>query len=128
MMPREKVVTVRSDLEKNRLYTTLKGNLTREDIVTLPDDLRREAKKLKPGYLAISDISEYEAASEDNLEILSKTMGIAVETKMGTTIRIVSDASTDLQQVSSSEHGYKAIICGSKSEAEKIAKKIESTK
>lgn len=126
MVPREKIVSVNADIVKNRLYTTLKGYLTKEDIITLPDDLNREAKKLKPGYLAISDISEYEPASEDNLEILSKTMGVAVETEMGSTIRIVAGTSTtDLQQVSSSKHGYKALICSSKIEAEKLAEKIE---
>jgi len=125
-MIKEKEVSVKANIKKNLLYTTLKGFLTKEDILTLPDDLRREANKLKPGYLAISDVSAYVPASEDNLEILSKTMGTAVETKMGATIRIVSDASeTDLQQVSSSNHGYKAIICGSKAEAEKMAEKIQ---
>ncbi len=105
----------------------MKGCLTKEDILTLPGDLRYEAKKLKPGYIAISDVSEYEPASGDNLEILSKTMAAAVETKMGATIRIVSMASaTDLQQISSSRHGYKAIICSSK--AENMAEKIEKEK
>ncbi len=127
-MTEDKIVLVKADIEKNRLYTTLKGNLTKEDILSLPDDLRREADKLKPGYLAISDVGSYIPASEDNLEILSKTMGVAVETKMGATIRIVSNASiTNLQQVSSSKHGYKAIICGSKAEAEKKAEEIENT-
>lgn len=127
-MSKEKLVIVEADTERNRLYTTLEGNLSKEDILSLPEDLRREAERLKPGYLAISDVSAYIPASQENIEILSETMGVAVETKMGATIRIVSDASMDLQQVSSSNHGYKAIICRSKDEAEKIAKKIESTK
>jgi len=126
-MSKEKLVIVEADIERNRLYTTLKGNLSKEDMISLPEDLRREAERLKPGYLAISDVSTYMPESEETLEILSETMGVAVETKMGVTIRIVSDASMDLQKVSSSNHGYKAIICHSKDEAEKIAKKIEST-
>ncbi|MFX1515361.1 MAG: hypothetical protein ACFFC6_03570 [Promethearchaeota archaeon] len=124
-MPKEKLVIVKADIEKNRLYTTLKGNLSKEDILSLPEDLRCEAKRLKPGYLAISDVSAYTPVSEENLEILSETMGVAVETKMGATIRIVSGTSMDLQQVSSSNHGYKAIICQSKDEAEKIAEKLK---
>lgn len=122
-MPEEKSVIVKVDIKNNRLYTTLKGNLSKEDIISLPEVLRREAERLKPGYLAIFDVSAYIPASEENLEILSETMGAVIETKMGATIRIVSDASIDLQQVSSSNHGYKAIICYSKDEAEKIAKK-----
>lgn len=126
MVSTEKIVSVKADIKRNRLYTTLKGYLTKEDILNLPDDLRDEAKKLKAGYLAISDVSEYKPASESNLEILSKTMSVAVETKMGGTIRIVSkDSATDLQQVSSSKHGYKAVICKSKAEAEKKAEEIE---
>lgn len=124
-MLKEKLVIVKADIEKNRLYTTLKGNLSKEDISSLPEDLRREAERLKPGYLAISDVSAYIPASEENLEILSETMGAALETKMGATIRIVSDASMDLQQVSSLNHGYKAIICYSKDDAEKIAEKLK---
>jgi hypothetical protein len=127
-MSKEKLVIVKADIEKNRLYTTLKGNLGKEDIMSLPEDLRREAEKLKPGYLAISDVSAYIPASEENIEILNETMGVAVETKMGTTIRIVSDTSIDLQRLSSSNHGYKAMICHSRDDAEKIAKKIESSK
>ena len=46
-----KVISVRADLKKNRLYTTLKGNLKGEEISSLPESLRQEAKKLKPGML-----------------------------------------------------------------------------
>jgi len=45
----EKEVSVRADVEKNRLYTTLKGVLTEKDIAALHDDLRREADILFGG-------------------------------------------------------------------------------
>jgi DNA repair photolyase len=122
----EKLVSVKADIDKNRLYTTLKGHLSKADIFTLPEDLRHEANKLKPGYLAISDVSEYKPISNENLDTISKIMEAAIETKMGTTIRVVSDASeSDLQKLSSSKHGYKAFICRTLAEAEKLAKQLE---
>ncbi|MCD6518170.1 MAG: hypothetical protein J7L72_12230 [Candidatus Aminicenantes bacterium] len=118
----EKEVSVRADVEKNRLYTTLKGVLTEKDIAALHDDLRREAGKLKPGYIAISDVREYNPSGEGMNKIISKTMEAAVETGVGKVIRIVSgEGGVDMQNISKSEHGYEAVICRSPSEAEKEA-------
>ena len=122
-----KKISVRADIKKNRLYTTLKGSLTEEDLAALPDELRKEAKKLKHGYTAISDVKEYRPAGKGINEILSKTMKAAVETGVGKVIRIVSGEEANvLETISQSEHGYSAIICKSMSEAEKEAEKIEN--
>ncbi len=128
MDSKEKIVSVRADLEKNRLYTTVRGFLTKEDILSLPDELESEAKKLKPGYIAISDIRGYKPATEDMQNIMSKNMEAALRTGMGATIRVVDElniSQSELQELSSSKHGYKAVICKSVAEAETEAEKQE---
>jgi hypothetical protein len=121
----EKIVSVKADVSKNRLYTTLKGFLTAEDISSLPENLRREAVKLKPGFIAISDVSAYEPAGENLQEILAQTMAAAVESGMGTTIRVVSESTAaQLQELSKSKHGYSAILCRSLEEAEQAAERL----
>ncbi len=127
MKKSKKEILIRADINRNRLYTTLKGTLTKEDIATLPNDLRKEAKKLKPGYTAISNVKEYNPSGEGINEILNKTMKAAVETGVGKVIRVVSgEEGMVLENISKSEHGYSAIICKSISEAEREAKKIEN--
>jgi len=120
-----KVISVRADLKKNRLYTTLKGNLKGEEISSLPESLRQEAKKLKPGFIAISDVSEFEPADEKVQEVISQMMAAAVESGMGTTIRVVSETTGgQLQALSNSKHGYSAILCRSPEEAEQQAERL----
>jgi hypothetical protein len=120
-----KIVSVRADVSKNRLYTTLKGFLAAEDISSLPERLRLEAKKLKPGFIAISDVSEFVPASEKLQEILSQTMAAAVESGMGATIRVVSEsAAMELQEISRVKHGYSAILCRTPEEAEQEAERL----
>jgi len=128
MCSKEKIVSVRADLEKNRLYTTVRGFLTKEDILSLPAELESEAKKLKPGYIAISDIRGYKPATEDMQNIMSKNMEAALRTGMSATIRVVDELNilqSELQKLSSLKHGYKAVVCKSITEAETEAEKQE---
>jgi hypothetical protein len=121
----KKVISVRVDLKKNCLYTTLKGNLKGEEISSLPESLRQEAKRLKPGFIAISDVSEFEPADEKVQEVISRMMAAAVESGMGATIRVVSETTAvQLQALSSSKHGYSAILCRSPEEAEQEAERL----
>lgn len=50
--------TMRPDLVRNRLYATLEGFFTAEEMKKCADDTIAAAKKLRPGYCTVTDISK----------------------------------------------------------------------
>ena len=124
----DKEISVRADVRLNRLYTTLRGELSAKDLAALPEELRREARKLLPGYIAISNIKDFRPASAAVEQVLSESMKAAVETGVGPVIRVVSpEKKYTLQEISQKEHNYQAIICSSLEEAEAKARQIEKS-
>jgi hypothetical protein len=70
-------------------------------------------------------LTEKSQKIRDKKEILSQTMAAAVESGMGTTIRVVSESTAaQLQELSKSKHGYSAILCRSLEEAERAAERL----
>ena len=59
--------TVKADIKKNRLYTTLSGFFGNIEMKAATDKTIEECKKLKPGFDVITDISEFKAVGQDTL-------------------------------------------------------------
>jgi hypothetical protein len=60
--------TVRADTAKNRLYVKLVGFFDCKEMKAATDATIEEAKKLKPGYDVINDISEFKPVGQDTLK------------------------------------------------------------
>jgi hypothetical protein len=59
--------SVRANILKNRLYVTLSGFIPLNEMKECTDKTIEEAKKLKPGYDVITDLSEFKTVSQETL-------------------------------------------------------------
>jgi hypothetical protein len=59
---------VTGDLVKNRLLIRYKGFLSDAEMKNAANQIIKELKKLKPGFMVINDISEFKPASPAGLE------------------------------------------------------------
>jgi hypothetical protein len=57
--------TIRADTLKNRLYVTLAGIFTLEEMRRCGDETIEATKKLRPGYDVVTDITQYKVGSPE---------------------------------------------------------------
>ncbi len=60
--------TVKADIQKNRLYVKLVGYFDYNEMKAATDKVIEGAKKLKPGYDVINDITEFKPVGQDTLK------------------------------------------------------------
>ena len=122
---------IRIDVEKNRLYLTLTGTVTLDDVTPILDDFTRLAVNLKPGYGIIDDLSELEALEKKIEEVMVPIMKFVKESYAGGVIRVVpeslsGEAKARLFEEKSEEAGYTAAVVHTLEEAEKILDEIQT--
>ena len=81
--------TVRSDLDRNRLYITLVGHLEGPERQEATKALMAEAAKLAPGFDVVSDISALHATNEDGFRDLLRAKAALKLKGAGHVIRVV---------------------------------------
>jgi len=122
------MVEVHSDLVKNWFYITVKGKLTLAEAMALQDKTIAEAKKLKPGFGSISDISQIIPADEATRVIIQDTMMKVKGLGMGHVVRITNSENfitANQWRRSSRVVGYEASEAPNREEAEKLLAKME---
>ena len=118
----------KSDIAKNRLYVTFKGRLEVKEVDAGGTNVIQEARKLKPGFGCISDISEFIPTSEEGRVSMQNTMKALKDMKMGHVVRIVKNlesvAGSQWQRTSHSV-GYDAKQVTNVADAEILLDKLE---
>jgi len=83
------VFTVRSDMERNRLYITLVGHMEGPERQAATKALMAEAAKLAPGFDVVSDISALHATNEEGFKDLLRAKAALKLKGAGHVIRVV---------------------------------------
>ena len=98
---------IRVNLNKNRLYMTVKGSMDFVESKIFANSLIQEANKLKPGFGCVSDTSEFIPNSEEVRHIVQDAIQSARDIGAGPTMRVVKQKDLLVEsQLSSSSFGY----------------------
>ncbi len=111
------------NVEKNRLYIFLSGNMDEAEIQTHADHILLNARGLRPGFSVISDIASFVPVGEAGRLVMQQTMKMVKELGMGHVVRVVTGASlvtANQWQRTSRQVGYQALEAPSREEAERL--------
>lgn len=113
---------IRTDATKNRMYIKLAGFFQEEEIKVAIDDILDQINKLKPGYDAVSEISDFKPASPKVATLMMKAQKALKESGMGRIIRVSGSNVLARKQFerSGKEAGYDADMANSVEEADRI--------
>ncbi len=112
----------RADVNKNRLYVVLQGFIQGDEAKEAADIAIAEAKKLRPGFDVINDISTVKATSEQGVMELLRCQTFLKERGVGRVIRVVPEVTVGSMQIArtSKQAGYEADTARTIEEAEEM--------
>ena len=84
--------TARADITKNRLYVKLAGFFDYNEMKASTDKTIQEAKKLKPGFDVINDVSEFKPAGQDMLKEIERAQAFLKQAGVRHAIRVEGKA------------------------------------
>jgi hypothetical protein len=119
----------RADTRKNRLYVNFIERMDVEEVKVSGADVIQEAKKIKPGFGIISDISEFSPTTEEGRLGMQNVMKTLKEMGVSHLARIVkhhNSLSSYQWQRTSKAVGYAADEVPTMAEAEIMLDKLEN--
>lgn len=114
---------VRTNPFENKLLFIAKGKMELPEVQAACQALIKNAQKLQPGFIKISDIHELEVLSEEGRLEFQNAMKQIKEMGLGSAIRVVSDqyiVTANQFQRTSRSAGYTAMEVKSMQEAERL--------
>jgi cyclopropane fatty-acyl-phospholipid synthase-like methyltransferase len=81
----------KSDIERNRLYITLKGRITAEESKKAAGQILEDLKAMKSGFDVITDISEFEPVTQKEAELLVGVHQALLEGGVNRIVRVIGD-------------------------------------
>lgn len=118
---------VRTNFFENKLLFFAKGKLDPNECRMMCEALIKNAKKLQPGFIMISDIHELEPLPEEGRLELQKAMQSLLDIGMGAEIRVISEktiiTANQFQRTSRSV-GYTANEVRTIQEAERLVDQL----
>ncbi|MGB9641091.1 MAG: hypothetical protein ACPL4H_09280 [Anaerolineales bacterium] len=118
---------VRTNPFENKLLFLAKGKMELSEIKSACQALLKNAQKLQPGFIKISDIHELEVLPEEGRQELQATMKALKEMGLAASIRIISDknlVTANQFQRTSRSIGYTAMEVHSMIEAERVLDQV----
>jgi hypothetical protein len=114
--------SIRVDIVNNRLYLALEGFMTAEQMRISTDETIEAAKKLKPGYDIVTDISKFKVGDSGVAAEIERAQKFFVESGARRGVRIVgSSALTGIQfKRTAGEAHYASVNVATMEEAEKM--------
>jgi hypothetical protein len=114
--------SIKADVDKNRLYITMQGFFSVEEMKACTDQTISESKKLKPGFDVITDISEFKPVSPEATKELERGQAFFKSAKIGRGIRVVGKSVTSGMQLNRTGKtvGYEPNTVATLAEAEKF--------
>ncbi len=94
-MNTSKVIT---DIEKNRLYITISGRVSKKDLTKLYTDVRFGVGDLQPGFDVITDLSECKLAALSGIPTFLKITNYLIDNNVGQVIRVLKKNSLIFRQ------------------------------
>ncbi|MBI9043616.1 MAG: hypothetical protein JEZ06_03975 [Anaerolineaceae bacterium] len=116
-------IDLKADMTRNVLYFTLEEFNSDDELQAAHDEAIELYKKMKPGFVLVSDARTFKPASPEGLQMVQSAQAKAVEAGLGRVIRIVSQSALSKMQLNRSEkgvEGYKAEAVTSPEEAEEL--------
>ncbi len=110
-----------ASIAKNRLYITIYGNLSRENLDKLYTEMRFCVADLNPGFGVITDLSNCTIAALSGIPTFRKIMNYLIINKVGRVVRVIDEKKVILKQLinlTAKFNGYKADHFYSMAEAE----------
>jgi hypothetical protein len=89
---------VNTDQQKNRLYLTLDGRLSVDEVERAADTVIEAAGELERGFDQVNDMSTFEPADPEALEHVERGKRGIVENGIAATCRVVSESTTGQMQ------------------------------
>ncbi|MGB9586035.1 MAG: hypothetical protein ACPL7A_01295 [Anaerolineales bacterium] len=118
---------VRTNPFENKLLFLAKGKMELSEIKSACQAMLKNAQKLQPGFIKISDIHELEVLPEEGRQELQATMKALKEMGLAASIRIISDknlVTANQFQRTSRSIGYTAMEVHSMIEAERVLDQV----
>jgi hypothetical protein len=84
-----KMYQSRADIDQNRLYVTLKGRIASKESEQAASQVIADLKKLKSGFDVVTDISEFEPATQKEVDMLIQVHKILIESGVNRIARVV---------------------------------------
>jgi cyclopropane fatty-acyl-phospholipid synthase-like methyltransferase len=79
----------RTDVERNRIYITLKGRITARESEEAMRQIIADISSLKPSFDVVTDISEFEPVTQKETEALLKVHKVLLEKGVNRIARVV---------------------------------------
>ena len=95
-MNSSKVFRVQVDQEKNRVRLSYSGHVTRADVSACFARVQELMGGLKPGFLAVADMSALEVMDVDCGKEIARMMNLFRDLGVGKIVRIMPDESKDI--------------------------------
>lgn len=118
---------VRTNFFENKLLLFAKGKMDSNECHAMCEALIKNAKKLQPGFILISDIHELDPLPEEGRLELQKAMQSLLDIGMGAEIRVISEktiiTANQFQRTSRSV-GYTANEVRTVQEAERLVDQL----
>ncbi len=86
------------DAQKNRLYLTLIGFFTPEEILRCGDETIAATRKLKAGYDVVTDITEFKPGSAEVAKDIERVQAHFIKTGARQGVRVVGQNSSSSMQ------------------------------
>lgn len=121
MTANSKKLKATANIAKNRLYITIAGKLTKENLDKLYTDIRFCVADLTSGFDVVNDISECTLAALSGIPTFKKITNHLITSRVGKIIRVIDEQKTVVRQVinfASKVQGYSVIYVSSLEEAE----------
>lgn len=115
--------TVRADLAKNLLYVTLSGYMQPADVKAAVTSIKREARRLRPGFSVINDIQAFKPASQEAVADITDAQQFVKSLNPKRIVRVVGGAGniSGLQlSRTARQAGYQADTAATVAEAERL--------
>ncbi|MDX1530219.1 MAG: hypothetical protein R3362_01705 [Rhodothermales bacterium] len=115
--------SIRTDFQKNILYVTLSGFMQPEQVRTAAEAVKREARRLKPGFSVINDIQQFQPASQDAVAYIADAQRFIHGLGPKRIIRVTGGATVSGLQLkrTARQAGYTADTAATVAEAERLA-------
>ena len=82
---------IKADIDQNRLYITLEGRIDSKESKQAASQVMANMKKLKPGFDVITDISEFEPATQKEVDVLMQVQKALIDSGVNRIVRVVGN-------------------------------------
>lgn len=110
-----------ADIQKNRLYITIAGQLSKKQLDKLYTDIRFCVADLNSGFDVVNDLSECSLAALNGIPTFKKIINHLIDNNVGKVVRVIDERKLVFRQIlnlAAKMKGYQSTYVASLEEAE----------